>query len=277
MPLGGDDGPRPLPEPLVSESTVVEASRLADASGKLFLSCSSLVDSSYYAVLDPAPTSPSLVVVSSPSRQGKALGLSKEHQFSEIWYPGGGGGDYRAHALVLKPPAFDAARSYPLAFLIHGGPQGAWTDSWSTRWNPALFAAQGYVVVLPNPTGSTGYGMALQNGIRDQWGGRPYADLVSCFDYIAAEMPYVDTARAVALGASYGGYMISRWSSGGESTAQRTQQAADLTLHRLDPGPALGPQVQGPGLPRRRLQHPEPVLVRGAVLPYPRVRRHALG
>ena len=117
------------------------------------------------------------------------------------------------HALVVRPSTFSQngnnRKKYPLCMLIHGGPQGAWQDSWSTRWNPAVFAEQGYVVVCPNPTGSTGYGMALEDGICGEWGGRPYNDLVRCYEWVVENMPEVDGERAVALGASYGGYMIS--------------------------------------------------------------------
>ena len=109
----------------------------------------------------------------------------------------------------MKPSHFDKTKKYPLAMLIHGGPQSAWTDDWSTRWNPAIFAEQGYVVVSPNPTGSTGYGQDHVDAITNNWGGTPYQDLVKCFEYLEKEMEYVDTDRAVALGASYGGYMIS--------------------------------------------------------------------
>ncbi|KAG8427138.1 putative dipeptidyl-peptidase 5 [Metarhizium acridum] len=74
------------------------------------------------------------------------------------------------NALVTKPSNFDPSKKYPLAFLIHGGPQGAWLDEWSTRWNPAIFAEQGYVVVSPNPTGSTGYGQKHIDAITCNWG-----------------------------------------------------------------------------------------------------------
>jgi len=86
-------------------------------------------------------------------------------------------------------------------------------DSWSTRWNPAVFSEQGYVVIAPNPTGSTSYGQDFTDGIQNQWGGRPYEDLIKGFEYIKENLSYVDTDRAVALGASYGGYMIN-WIQG---------------------------------------------------------------
>jgi dipeptidyl aminopeptidase/acylaminoacyl peptidase len=93
------------------------------------------------------------------------------------------------------------------------GPQASWLDSWSYRWNPAVMAEQGYVVVCPNPTGSTGYGQEFTDAIQGQWGGLPYQDLVLGFDYLSKNQPYIDTDRAVALGASYGGFMMN-WIQG---------------------------------------------------------------
>ncbi|KAI6511779.1 hypothetical protein MCOR14_008601 [Pyricularia oryzae] len=204
--LGGDG----VPEALTSTGTVSDVKVLTneDGSSRLFVSSSSMVDSSYFNILDPSTAKSELV--SSLSKNGKVFGLSRS-QLDGIWFQGAG--DYKCHAQVVRPSDFDSNKRYPLAFLIHGGPQGAWNDSWSTRWSPAIFAEQGYVVVAPNPTGSTGYGMALQDGIKNEWGGRPYNDLVKCFEYIAANMPYVDMDRAVALGASYGGFMIN-WIQG---------------------------------------------------------------
>jgi len=114
---------------------------------------------------------------------------------------------------VYKPSNFEEGKKYPLALLIHGGPQGAWGDSWSTRWNPAVYAEQGYVVITPNITGSTGYGQAFTDAIRKDWGGAPYNDLVNVMDWVEKNMPEVDMTRAVALGASYGGYMVN-WLQG---------------------------------------------------------------
>lgn len=184
------------------------SSRSNSRQNKIFVTSSSLVDNSCYSIIDPKDGTTSLI--SSASKQGKTFGLNHS-SCSDMWFKGAG--DYDVHALVMKPSNFDENKKYPLAFLIHGGPQGAWLDGWSTRWNPAIFAEQGYVVVAPNPTGSTGYGMAFQDGIKGEWGGRPYNDLVACFECIAESLPYVDTNRAVALGASYGGYMIN-WIQG---------------------------------------------------------------
>jgi dipeptidyl aminopeptidase/acylaminoacyl peptidase len=108
---------------------------------------------------------------------------------------------------IVKPPGFDLAKKYPLKFLIHGGPQGAWGDSWSYRWNPELFAANGYVVVMINFHGSTGYGQKFTDSISGDWGGKPYEDLMKGLDYVEKTYPFIDKNREAALGASYGGYM----------------------------------------------------------------------
>ncbi|PYO64214.1 MAG: S9 family peptidase [Gemmatimonadetes bacterium] len=108
---------------------------------------------------------------------------------------------------VLKPPGFAPAKRYPLVYLIHGGPQGAWTDYWGARWNYALFASRGYVVAAVNFHGSTGYGQKFTDAISQHWGDYPYQDLMKGLD-VAARLPYVDSTRMGAAGASYGGYMI---------------------------------------------------------------------
>jgi dipeptidyl aminopeptidase/acylaminoacyl peptidase len=108
---------------------------------------------------------------------------------------------------LLKPPGFDPAKKYPLKFLIHGGPQGAWGNSWTYRWNAELFAASGYVVVMINFHGSTGYGQKFTDSISGDWGGKPYVDLMKGLDYVEKTYPFIDKNREAALGASYGGYM----------------------------------------------------------------------
>ncbi len=108
---------------------------------------------------------------------------------------------------VLKPPGFDEKKKWPVAFLVHGGPQGAWEDGWSFRWNPQAWAAQGYVVVMPNPRGSTGFGQKFVDEITGDWGGKCYRDLVAGLDYVE-KLPYVDKDRIGAAGASFGGYMM---------------------------------------------------------------------
>jgi dipeptidyl aminopeptidase/acylaminoacyl peptidase len=113
---------------------------------------------------------------------------------------------------VIRPPGFDAAKKWPLAYLVHGGPQGAWEDSWSFRWCPELWAAQGYVVALPNPRGSTGFGQKYIDEISGDWGGKCYDDLMAGVAWLEKQ-PYVDPDRMAAAGASFGGYMMN-WFQG---------------------------------------------------------------
>ncbi len=119
----------------------------------------------------------------------------------------------KVQGFVVKPPNFDPSKKYPVKYLIHGGPQGAWGDDWSYRWNPELFAANGYVVVMVNFHGSTGYGQKFIDAINGNWGGPPYQDLMLGLDYAEQHYPYIDKDRECALGASYGGYAIN-WIEG---------------------------------------------------------------
>jgi len=108
---------------------------------------------------------------------------------------------------LLKPPGFDPSRKYPLIYLLHGGPQTAWLDLWHARWNYQMFAARGYVVAAVNRHGSTGYGQKFTDAVSQHWGDYPYEDLMKGLD-VVARLPYVDSTRMGAAGASYGGYMI---------------------------------------------------------------------
>ncbi len=128
-----------------------------------------------------------------------------------FWFAGAHGD--KVQGFLVKPPNFDASKKYPMKFLIHGGPQGAWGDDWSYRWNPELFASptsaqpSGYVVVMINFHGSTGYGQKFIDAINGDWGGAPFEDLMKGLDYAEQTYPFIDKNRECALGASYGGYM----------------------------------------------------------------------
>ena len=122
-----------------------------------------------------------------------------------FWFEGANGD--KVQGFLVKPPNFDASKKYPVKFLIHGGPQGAWGDDWSYRWNPELFAANGYVVIMINFHGSTGYGQKFVDSINGDWGGAPFEDLMKGLDYAEKTYPFIDKDRECALGASYGGYM----------------------------------------------------------------------
>jgi dipeptidyl aminopeptidase/acylaminoacyl peptidase len=122
-----------------------------------------------------------------------------------FWFTGAE--NVKVEGFIVKPPNFDPNRKYPVKFLIHGGPQGVWGDDWSYRWNVELFAANGYVVVMINPRGSTGYGQKFVDDINGDWGGRAFEDLMKGLDYAESTYPFIDKDRECALGASYGGYM----------------------------------------------------------------------
>jgi dipeptidyl aminopeptidase/acylaminoacyl peptidase len=111
------------------------------------------------------------------------------------------------HGFLLKPAQFDANKKYPLLVLIHGGPQGAWFNNWGYRWNPQVFANQGYVVFMPNQRGSTGYGQQFVNDVSGDWGGRAYTDVTNGIASVI-QRPFIDKNRIGAAGASYGGYMV---------------------------------------------------------------------
>jgi dipeptidyl aminopeptidase/acylaminoacyl peptidase len=139
-----------------------------------------------------------------------ALGPFGLQPGESVAYTGAGG--RMIQAWIVKPPDFDPSKTYPLVVLIHGGPQGVWSDAWSYRWNPQIYAAAGYVVLMPNPRGSVGWGQAFTDGIRADWGGKVYEDIMKGVDY-AESLPYVEGGRTVAAGASYGGYMVN-WIAG---------------------------------------------------------------
>ena len=108
---------------------------------------------------------------------------------------------------VVKPVDYQSGKTYPVAFIIHGGPQGAMENGWSYRWNPQTYAGQGFAVVTVNFHGSTGYGQAFTDAISGDWGGKPLEDLKLGWKAALDKYSFLDGDRACALGASYGGYM----------------------------------------------------------------------
>ena len=124
-----------------------------------------------------------------------------------------GWNDETVHGYVVKPAGYVEGRKYPVAFLIHGGPQGSFGDGWSFRWNPQTYAGAGYAVVMIDFHGSTGYGQAFCDAISTHWGDRPLEDLQKGWAYALKTYSFLDGDRAAALGASYGGYMVN-WIAG---------------------------------------------------------------
>lgn len=130
----------------------------------------------------------------------------------DLWFESDG---IRVHAWILRPVDARKGQKVPLAFLIHGGPQGSWLDDFHYRWNPQFYAGAGYAVVAVDFRGSTGYGQAFVDAIRGNWGPGPYADLMAGLKAALQRLPEVDPARMCALGASFGGYMVN-WIAGQE-------------------------------------------------------------
>ncbi|KZV95473.1 alpha/beta-hydrolase [Exidia glandulosa HHB12029] len=141
------------------------------------------------------------------------LGSKKLDAGEEFFFTGAK--DVKVQGWVIRPPGYskDDKKKWPVVLFIHGGPQGVWDDNWSTRWNPNVWAQQGYVVVAINPTGSTTFGQDFTDAISGDWGGRPFEDLRKGWAYVKEHYPQIDFDRAVGAGASWGGYAVN-WIAG---------------------------------------------------------------
>jgi dipeptidyl aminopeptidase/acylaminoacyl peptidase len=124
----------------------------------------------------------------------------------EVWTDAADGA--RVQSFMVKPFGFLPNRKYPVLMLIHGGPQGFWGHGWTYRWNAQVFAASGYLVVMPNPRGSIGYGQKFIDEINNDWGGRAFDDIMAVTDRIVTQVAYADGSKLTAAGGSYGGYMV---------------------------------------------------------------------
>jgi dipeptidyl aminopeptidase/acylaminoacyl peptidase len=122
-----------------------------------------------------------------------------------LWFEGAEGA--RVQAMLIRPPKFDATQKYPLLVLLHGGPQTMWSNAWGYRWNAQVFSAAGYVTLMINRRGSTGYGQKFSDEITNDWGGKAYVDVMNGVDYTLKKYSFVDGTRMAAAGGSYGGYM----------------------------------------------------------------------
>ncbi len=122
-----------------------------------------------------------------------------------FWFDGAEG--TKVQAMLIRPPKFDAMKKYPLLVLLHGGPQTMWSNSWGYRWNAQVFSGAGYVTLMINRRGSTGYGQKFTDEITNDWGGKAYTDVMNGVDYTIKKYPFADGTRMAAAGGSYGGYM----------------------------------------------------------------------
>jgi dipeptidyl aminopeptidase/acylaminoacyl peptidase len=142
---------------------------------------------------------------------GDILSNLEMNEVETFWCEGAE--ETQVQSIILKPPFFEQGKKYPMIFLIHGGPQGNWEDDFHYRWNLQMFASNGYVVVAPNPRGSTGYGQEFTDQISKDWGGKAYIDLMNSYDHAVNNFSFIDKNNTFAAGASYGGYMIN-WIEG---------------------------------------------------------------
>lgn len=169
-------------------------------------------DGKTFVALSSSMTAPAEVFSALVDGSGSTTNLSKANANLNLaqaesmeWI---GGVNAKVQGYIIKPANFDASKKYPLLVLIHGGPQGAWNNSWGYRWNPQMFANAGYVVFMPNQRGSTGFGQKFVDEVSADWGGRAYADIMNGVAEVLKKNAFIDKNRIGAAGASYGGYMV---------------------------------------------------------------------
>ena len=133
------------------------------------------------------------------------LGKLEMNAPEKFWFDGAEG--TKVQAMILRPPQFDARKKYPLLVLLHGGPQTMWGDSWGYRWNAQVFSGAGYVTLMINRRGSTGYSQKFADEVAGDWGGKAYVDVMKGVDAALAKYSFIDASRMAAAGGSYGGFM----------------------------------------------------------------------
>jgi dipeptidyl aminopeptidase/acylaminoacyl peptidase len=170
--------------------------------------------SSLYFIRERMARPPELYCYNLKTRNAEALTSLNSKEFSHISMNGAEEFSFKSsdgltiHGFLVKPPNFDSSKKYPLIYMIHGGPQGSWSDDFHPRWNTELFAAAGYVVAAVNFRGSEGYGQHFTDAVSRDWGGGPYRDLMEGIDYLEATCTFIDKDRLSVVGASYGGFMV---------------------------------------------------------------------
>lgn len=190
-------------ETLVEKGTVAG---FGPAGGGIVFERNTLTSPTEIYFIAPGAEEKAVTAVNAPRLAALKLGQPEQFSFR-------GWNNETVHGYIVKPVDFDPAGKYPVAFLIHGGPQGSFGNDFHYRWNPQAYAGAGYAVVMVDFHGSVGYGQAFCDSIRGDWGGKPLVDLQKGLSAALAKYPWLDGARVGALGASYGGYMIN-WIAG---------------------------------------------------------------
>ncbi len=190
---------------LVGSGAVVSP-RLLGKDRILFGLNSLMAPTELYAIATSGGASDRLTSLNKDKLAAARLGSPEQFTFT-------GARNEKVYAYLVKPVDFDSARKYPIAFLIHGGPQGSFGNDFHYRWNPQAYAGAGYAAVMVDFHGSVGYGQAFTDAINGDWGGAPYEDLMRGLDAALAKYPFLDGTRAAALGGSYGGFMTN-WING---------------------------------------------------------------
>lgn len=196
MPAGGG-----VPERVVSNIFASNLHITSDGRKLVFLSSSMAAPPEVYSVNADGSALTALTSVNTQLIAPENLNAAEEVEWT-------GAMGKKIHGFIVKPAGFDPSKKYPLLVLIHGGPQSAWYDNWSYRWNPAVFANAGYVVFAPNPRGSVGYGQQFVNEISGDWAGKVHTDIMNGVADVLRRNTYLDRNRIGAAGASYGGYMV---------------------------------------------------------------------
>ncbi|KAF2678804.1 alpha/beta-hydrolase [Lentithecium fluviatile CBS 122367] len=195
------------PSNITSPNTTLADFALLPSGNALISAASSWTSRIFYT---QGPSTPATTLFSAHLVDSELSTVSPS-RVSNFWYTGGDGDQIQT--FVYYPANFSASEKYPVIMIVHGGPQSTQGDSWSTRWNLQLWAEQGFVVVVPQFTGSPSYGQAFTDKIWNNWGGTPYRDLEKLFEYLETNVSFVDTDRAVAAGASFGAFMMN-WIQG---------------------------------------------------------------
>ena len=188
------------PKKIIADTYNAAISFSADGKAMAFERTSLTMPAEVFAASSDGSNTRQLTHHNEPTRA--ALEMNPPETF---WFAGAEGTE--VEAMLIRPPKFDAAKKYPLLVLLHGGPQTMWSNAWGYRWNAEVFSGAGYVTLMINRRGSTGYGQKFTDEITNDWGGKAYVDVMNGVDYVLKKYPFIDGTRMAAAGGSYGGYL----------------------------------------------------------------------